>query len=81
LETIFDYQLTDLEQKAFGKRLNNKGSYLKSITPSERLSDLHLLFLIRGDRENRERIIAEIMNLSNRNRQIDEPVNVTFPGI
>jgi hypothetical protein len=72
METIFDYELTDLERNVFGWKIIAKSFYIESTTAFERLSDLHLLFLIRGDRPSRERIINKLKTLYTDNYFIPE---------
>jgi len=59
-ENIFDYDLNDLECEVLNLPYNNETSYLLFTSPQKILSDLHLLFLVRRDRENRNRIIKMI---------------------
>jgi len=56
-ENIFDYDLKDLERKVLNLAFNDETSYILFTQPLKILSDLHLLFLIRNDRINRNRII------------------------
>lgn len=57
VENIFDYDMDVMESEVFNLTHNNKTSYLLFTAPVQILSDLHLLFLIRKDRENRNRIM------------------------
>ena len=56
MECIFDYDLNVIECEVLNPAHNTKTLYLLFTSKEKILSDLHLLFLIRRDRENCERI-------------------------
>ncbi len=73
-ENIFDYELTDIEGEILNPAYNDENTYLIFTLNLKRLSDLHLLFLIRRDKKNGERIMDIIRNLE------DEAENLTEEG-
>jgi len=59
-ENIFDYDMTFIETEVINPDRTDKESYLKRTPVLKKLSDLHLLFLIRRDKENCDRIMEMI---------------------
>jgi hypothetical protein len=59
-ENIFDYDMTFIETEVINPDRTDKESYLKRTPVLKKLSDLHLLFLIRRDKENCDRIMEVI---------------------
>ena len=59
-ENIFDYDMTFIEIEVINPDRTDKESYLKRTPVLKKLSDLHLLFLIRRDKENCDRIMEVI---------------------
>ena len=62
-ENIFDYNLSFGELELLNVTTQDEASYLQATTPQKILSDLHLLFLIRKDEENYNRVLDKITNL------------------
>lgn len=62
-ENIFDYNLSFGELELLNVTTYDEASYLQKTTPQKILSDLHLLFLIRKDEENYNRVLDKITNL------------------
>jgi hypothetical protein len=59
-KNIFDYDMTFIETEVINPDRTDKESYLKRTPVLKKLSDLHLLFLIRRDKENCDRIMEMI---------------------
>ncbi len=59
-ENIFNYSLSELEQETLNLPYSDETSYLLFTTPLEILCDLHLLFLMRRDKVNSDRVINMI---------------------
>ena len=57
VENVFIYDLNDKEREVLELTAETEPSYLLLTPPLKILSDLHLLFLLRGDDQNRERIM------------------------
>ena len=62
-ETIFNYDLNDLEREVLAIDSDDEATYIQNSPAIKKLSDLHLLFLMRKDKENRERTIEVIKRL------------------
>ncbi len=60
IENAFAYDLSAIEKEALGLTYSDKITYLKFSEPQKILSDLHLLFLMRNDKDNYERIKGKI---------------------
>jgi hypothetical protein len=61
-ENVFKYNLSELENETLNLLYSDEASYLMFTPPLEVLNDLHLLFLIRMDRVNCDRIMNRIMS-------------------
>ncbi len=59
-ETVFNYELTELEYDILKLNNTEQNSYIQETPPQKRLSDLHLLFLLRKDKANYDRILDKI---------------------
>ena len=59
-ENIFDYDMTFIEIEVINPDRTDKESYLKRTPMLKKLSELHLLFLIRRDKKNCDRIMEVI---------------------
>jgi exopolysaccharide biosynthesis predicted pyruvyltransferase EpsI len=59
-ENIFDYNLTNLEREVITPCNPDEVSYLFETPKIKKLSDLQLLFMMRRDKENCDRIIEII---------------------
>jgi hypothetical protein len=62
-ETIFDYNLTFAEREILHLNTFDEILYFQNTSYQKRLSDLHFLFLICKDVQNRLRIIKAIKQL------------------
>lgn len=71
-ESIYDYELSDIEYEVLITDNIDRSSYYRDTSQLKRLSDLHLLFLIRRDKENAERILNLIRNMSESLVEIDQ---------
>jgi hypothetical protein len=60
IENVFEYDLTGLELEVLGLLSNDETSYLLSNGSPKILSDLHLLFLMRNDKVNGDRVMGKI---------------------
>jgi hypothetical protein len=63
-ETVFDYNLDEIEIKCLNVMNLNKETYLSNTKPFKRLADLYALFSMRRDWINCERIGAKIQSLT-----------------
>jgi len=61
IENVFKYNLSELENETLNLLYSDEASYLMFTPLLEVLNDLHLLFLIRMDRVNCDRIMNRIM--------------------
>ncbi len=61
IENVFAYDLSALEKEALGLSDTNEITYLLFTDPQKILSDLHLLFLMRKDKANYERLKDKIL--------------------
>jgi len=59
-ENIFNYNMSELEYETLNLPYENEVLYLAFTPLFERLSDLHLLFLMRRDKPNGNRIMNMI---------------------
>lgn len=65
VDNIFDYDLKDIEHEVLNLAYDDEVSYLLFTLPYKILCDLHLLFLVRKDKKNRNRIIDQIRHYKN----------------
>ncbi len=64
-ETIYNHKPSDHELSIFKLHNIEEDSYLRKTSRLKRLSDLHLLFLIRNDEENRNKVLHKIKTIKN----------------
>ena len=60
MKTIFDYLITSSELDYLRVKSRSKEEYLEGINDYRRLSDLFVLFRLRGDKENADKIMQEM---------------------